>query len=86
MGVVVRRRIQARANPWRKVEGVMMDIKISRNLKGKILNYCEVLAITYGLETVALSEQQPHRLHAWENNWIRRIAGVKRVEWENEWI
>ena len=33
--VEVRRRIQAGANAWRNVEGVMMDRKISRKLKGR---------------------------------------------------
>ena len=32
------------------------------------------------LETFALSELQQHKLQVCENNWIRRIAGVKRVE------
>ena len=58
----------------------MTERKVPRNQKGKMLNYGEVLAITYGLETVALSEMHQHRLHVWENNWIRRIAGVKRLE------
>ena len=49
-------------------------------MKGKILNYCEVLAITYGLETVALSEMHELRLQLCENSWIRRIDGVKRLE------
>ena len=35
MDVEVRRRIQAGANAWRNVEGVMVDRKISRKLKGK---------------------------------------------------
>ena len=33
--VEVRRRIQAGANAWRNVEGVMVDRKISRKLKGR---------------------------------------------------
>ena len=37
-------------------------------------------ASTYGLETLALSELHQHKLQVCENNWIRRIAGVKRVE------
>ena len=55
---------------------------IPRTLKGKFLNSCVVPASrpTYGLETLALSELQRHLLHVCENNWIRRIAGVKRVE------
>ena len=36
--VEVRRRIQAGANSWRNVEGVMVDRKISRKLKGKVLD------------------------------------------------
>ena len=59
--VEVRRRIQAGANAWRNV-GVMMDIKISRNLKGSILDSRAVPASTYGLETVAPSELQQHGL------------------------
>ncbi len=39
-----------------------------------------VPASTYGLETLALTELHQHKLQVCENNWIRRIAGVKRVE------
>ena len=35
---------------------------------------------TYGLETLALPELHQHKLQVCVNNWIRRIAGVKRVE------
>ena len=78
--VEVRRRIQAGANAWRNVEGVMMDRKISRKLKGEVLDSCVVPASTYGLETLALSELHQHKLQVCENNWIRRIARVPRVE------
>ena len=78
--VEVRRRIHARANARRNVEGVMVDIKISRKLKGKVLDSCLVPASTYGLETLALSELHQHKLQESENNWIRKIAGVRRVE------
>ena len=37
-------------------------------------------ASTYGLETLSLSELDQHKLQVCENNWTRRIAGVKRVE------
>ena len=40
--VEVRRRIQAGANAFRNVEGVMVDRKISRKLKGKVLDSCMV--------------------------------------------
>ena len=51
----MRRRIQAVANAWRNVEGVMIDRKISRKLKGEVLDFCVVPASTHSLETLALS-------------------------------
>ena len=42
--VEVRRRIQAGANAWRNVEGVMVDRTISSKLKGKVLDpvWCQL--------------------------------------------
>ena len=37
-------------------------------------------ACLYGLEMVALTERQQQRLQVCEYNWVRRIAGVKRVD------
>ena len=51
--VEVRRRIQAGANAWRNVEGVMMDRQISTKLKGKVLDSYVVPASTYGLVRTA---------------------------------
>ena len=39
-----------------------------------------VPARTYGLETFALSELHQHKLQVCENNWIRKIAGVRRAD------
>ena len=50
--VEVRRRTQAEANAWRKVEGVMLNRKISKKLKGQVLITCVTPACLYGLETV----------------------------------
>ena len=58
----------------------MMHRNITRKLKGKVLDSCIVPASTYGLETLALSERQQHKLQGFENNLVRIIAGVKRVE------
>ena len=44
------------------------------------MDSCVVPANTYGWETLALSELQQHKLQLCANNWIRRIAGVKKVE------
>ena len=72
--------IQAGANAWRNVQRVMMHRKITRKLKGKVMDSCIVPASTYGLETLALSEPQQHKLQRFENNLVRIIAGVRRVE------
>ena len=76
----VRRRVQAGANAWRQVEGVMSDMHISKKLNGKVLGACVTPAMLYGLETLPVSEKHQHRLQVCENNWVRRIAGVKRVD------
>jgi len=76
----VRRRIQVGANLRNRVEGVMVDRKISRKLKGKVVMSCVTLAHLYNLEMVALTERQHQRLQVCENNWVRRIVGVKRMD------
>ena len=76
----MRRRVQAGANAWRQVEGVMSDRYISKKLKGKVLGECVTPAMLYGLNTLPVSEKHQHRLQVCENNWMRRIAGVKRVD------
>ena len=57
--VEVGRRIRA----WRNVEGVMVDRKISREPKGKILDSYVVPASTYGMETLALSARQQSNIN-----------------------
>ena len=41
---------------------------------------CVMLAYLYGLETVPLTERQQQRLQVCENNWVRKIVGVKWVD------
>ena len=79
-GREVCKRLQAGANAWRKVEGVMRDKKISKKIKGKILTTCVVPACVYGLEAVALTDEQLKKLQVCENNWVRRIVGAKRTD------
>ena len=62
------------------IEGVMSDRHISNKLKGKVLGACVTPAMLYGLETLPVSEKHQHRLQVREHNWVRRIAGVKRVD------
>ena len=61
----VRRRVQAGANAWRAVEGVMADQRISKRLKGKVVSTC-------GTETLAMIELQQQRMQVCENNWVRK--------------
>ena len=76
----VRRRVQAGANTWRAVEGVMADRRISKRLKGKVMSTCATPACLYGTETLALTELQQHMLQVYENNWVRKIARVTRAD------
>ena len=79
--VEVRRRIQAGVNAWRKVEGVMLDRKISKKLIGKVMRACVTPPCLYGLETVTLTgQQQQQQLQVCENNLVRRITRTKRVD------
>ena len=41
--------------------------------------WCQLVP-SYGLVTLVLSELHQHKLQVCENNWIRKIAGVRRVE------
>ena len=66
--VEVRRRIQAGANAWRNVQGVMVARKISRKLKGKVMDACVVPDSTYELDTLDLPELHQHKLEVCENN------------------
>ena len=60
--------------------GDKSDRHISKKLKGKVLGACVTPAMLYGLETLPVTEKHQHRLQVCENNWVRRIAGVKRVD------
>ena len=72
--------MQAKASVWRKVEGAMGDRHISRKQKGKVLNSCITSSCIYGLETMAMTDKQQNKLQVFENNWVRRIAGVDRID------
>ena len=77
-GMVMEDRHSEGANAWRKVEGVMLNRTISKKLKGKVLRTCVTPACHYGLETVALREQQQQKLQVCD--WVRRVRRTKRVD------
>ena len=72
--------MQAGANAWKAVERVMADRRISKRLKGKVVSTCVKPACLYGTETLALAELQQQRLQVCENNWVRKIARVRRAD------
>ena len=52
------------------------DIKI---IESESFGSCVMWTYLYSLETVEPTERQ-QRLQVCENNWVRRIAGLKRVD------
>ena len=79
----VLRRVQAGANAWRAVEGLMADRRISKRLKGKVTSTCVTPACLYGTETLALTELQQQRRQVCKNNWVRKNS--KSNEGGQEW-
>ncbi|KAK3556101.1 hypothetical protein QTP70_005240 [Hemibagrus guttatus] len=61
-GKVVKKRVQAGWNGWRKVLGVLCDRKISARIKGKVYRTVVRPAMLYGLETVSLRKRQESEL------------------------
>ena len=76
----VRRRVQAGANAWRAVEGVMADRRIYKRLKSKVMSMCVTPECLYRTETLALTELQQQRLQVCETNWVRKTARVTRAD------
>ena len=44
------------------------------------MSSCVTPASLYGTDTLAMTELQQQRLQVCENNWVRKIAGVKRAD------
>ena len=76
----IQRRVQAGAAAWRKMEGIMWDRKLTKQLKGKVLEACMVPTCIYDLETLTLKEIQEEKIQLAENNWIRRIFRVTQED------
>ena len=54
--------------------------RISKRLKGKVMSTFGTPACLHGTETLALTEIQQQRRQVCENNWVRKIARVKRTD------
>ena len=76
----VRRKVHAEVNAWRAVERVMADRRISKRLKGRVMSTFVKPACLHRTKSLALTEIQQQRRQVCENNWIRKIARVKRAD------
>ncbi|KAK3506551.1 hypothetical protein QTP70_009032 [Hemibagrus guttatus] len=79
-GKVVKKRLQAGWNGWRKVLGVLCDRKISARIKGKVYRTVVRPAMLYGLETVSLRKRQETELEVAELKMLRFSLGVTRLD------
>ena len=83
----IRRRIQAGWLSWRKISGVLCDIKLSARVKGKMYKFVVRPAIMYGMETVAVTDKQVGKLEVAELKMVRWALGVTREDKiRNEYI
>ena len=78
----IQRIVQAGAAAWRRVEGIMWENKLKKQLKGKVLETSLVAACIYGLGTLARTLRQEENIHITENNWVGRICKVTQ---EDRW-
>ena len=72
----IQRSVQAGAAAWRRVEGIMWDRKLKKQLQRKVLEACVVPGCIYGLGTLALTERQAENMQIAEYNWVRRVSKV----------
>ena len=57
----------------------MGNTHISRKPKGKVLSSCIIPPYLNGPQTMAMTDKQQGTLQVCESNWVRKIAGVKRI-------
>ena len=65
--------MQAGANAWRAVEGVMADRRISKRMKGNVMITCVTPACLYGTETLAMTELQQQSVQVCENMGTKHV-------------
>ena len=57
----IQRRVQAGAAAWSRVEGIIWDRKLKKQLKAKVLEACVEPACIFGLGTLVLTERHERR-------------------------
>ena len=75
----VRRRTQAVANAWRKVEGVMLEKKFKKAERESPENMCYTSMPVWSGDS-GVDRTTTTKLQVCENNWVRRITRTKRVD------
>ena len=76
----VKRRVQAGWNRWRKVSGVICDMRLPARVKGKVYSSVVRPAIVYGLETVMVTKKQVKEMEVAEMKMLRFAMGVMRKD------
>ena len=83
----VKKRVQAESNGWRRVSGVICDRRLPARVKGKVYSLVVILAMVYGLETVAVTKKQVEEMKVAETKMLRFAMGVTRKDKiRNEYI
>ena len=72
---LITKRTTAGSNAWRKVEGVMGDIRISRKLKGNVFRSCVTRLYMNALEMMAPTEKQQSKVQLREEKPSRNNCG-----------
>ena len=86
-GSVMKRRVQAGWNNWRRVSGVICDRRLSACAKGKVYKMVVRPGMLYGLETVPLTRKQEAELAVAELKMLRFSLRVTRIDKiKNEFI
>ena len=76
----VKRRIQAGWMSWKKVSGVLCNRKLSARVKRKMYKSVVRPAMLYGMETVAVTEEQVGKMEVAELKVVRWALGVTRKD------
>ena len=84
---VVKKRLHAGWNGWRRVSGVICNRSLPARVKGKVYSSVVRPAMVYGLETVTVTKKQVKEMEVAEMKMLRFAMGVTRKDkTRNEYI
>ena len=75
---VVKKRVQAGWNEWRRVSGVICDRRLPARVKGKVYSSVVRPAMVYGLEMMALTKKQVEKMKVAEMKMLRFAIRVTK--------